>query len=931
MAKLTAKYTMDGHNISLYFPDNTINTEIIADNAITENKIASGAIAPGMFLDGSITREKLVKEIITHEYIAPLTIMPAQLQDAAVTAAKLAEASVSTDHLVDLMITAGKLAANSVDWQSVVFGTGKPADHANYSAQDTFTEVFDYESTSDLLNNWTRESGSSDVTLLESSSAITGGKLMQLGNNTGNDECWMVYNKSISFDPDKLYRVKVRLRSLTSLGVIYIGWAGRNYTDTAWVNKDGADALGSQHHHVLHAFAQSYSTTFTEYVGYTKGHAAMGDNAQKATSTAPGAIQDDAKYVRPMIIANYSAVAGTVEIDSFIVETVSLYDNGDVIESYKPAAFGADVTGDNTAANITGQGALALLNSADWSSQVAGTGKPGDYANYSAQDTFIETFDNSPSDDKWEQVGTEGEHTIVENIDSVHGGNMYRLGNNSGNDEVYCVHKNNIPFDATKLYRFKVIARKAVGSTTGKLSIAVVGTDYTGNVWVNRLGANNSSSPNYMISTYALTTTFTEHVGFLRGTDPVEGSLTASPSSTDPGKVHEDTRYLRPVIYANVSDATGQVEIASYVIEAVTVYDNGDVVEEYKPAEAGADVTGSNTAANITGQGALALLNSADWSSQVLGTGKPANYADVTGDNTAAYVSDTGVTSFLSKTAMGEVMYQAIGNAHMANAAIESAQIASLAVGAGAIALLAVGTAQIANAAITNAKVNDLAANKITAGELDANRIGAGTISAVKLATNSVTSDKILANTIAACDIAAYTITAGEIASNAITSVKINANAVIAGKIAAGAINATNIVATDSIITSHILADNVSVTGSGASYTQANLHQGASYGTITSFTLYRAISKPVMLSAMLAVMSNDASGNVAQIALYRDTTLLIQTSVFDLLQDVWNHVPLLFSVSAATGSHTYYLKARRVFTRHGVYENAVITGMTTYR
>ena len=47
------------------------------------------------------------------------------------------------------------------------------------------------------------------------------------------------------------------------------------------------------------------------------------------------------------------------------------------------AAPGSDVTGDNTASAIDGQGALATLNQATWATQITGTGKPSDFANVS--------------------------------------------------------------------------------------------------------------------------------------------------------------------------------------------------------------------------------------------------------------------------------------------------------------------------------------------------------------------------------------------------------------------------------------------------------------------------------------------------------------------------------------------------------------------
>jgi len=63
----------------------------------------------------------------------------------------------------------------------------------------------------------------------------------------------------------------------------------------------------------------------------------------------------------------------------------------------------------------------------------------------------------------------------------------------------------------------------------------------------------------------------------------------------------------------------------------------------------GADVTSANTAAAITGQGALATASSADWSTQVSGTGKPANNADVTSANTSA---DTSAVNGLASSSV---------------------------------------------------------------------------------------------------------------------------------------------------------------------------------------------------------------------------------------------------------------------------------------
>ena len=70
----------------------------------------------------------------------------------------------------------------------------------------------------------------------------------------------------------------------------------------------------------------------------------------------------------------------------------------------------------------------------------------------------------------------------------------------------------------------------------------------------------------------------------------------------------------------------------------------------------GADVTANNTAASIAGQGTLATQNSADFATQVSGSGKPEPNADVTGDNTSfdtARVAGTSATSVRDQASAG--------------------------------------------------------------------------------------------------------------------------------------------------------------------------------------------------------------------------------------------------------------------------------------
>lgn len=149
------------------------------------------------------------------------------------------------------------------------------------------------------------------------------------------------------------------------------------------------------------------------------------------------------------------------------------------------------------------------------------------------------------------------------------------------------------------------------------------------------------------------------------------------------------------------------------------------------------------------------------------------------------------------------------------SAAILSANIKDAAVTNAKISDLAVTTAKIANLAVTDAQIGSLDAGKINTGYLSAARIDADTITGVKIAAGTITGrnilggtitgDKIFGATITGDKIAAKTITANEMAVGTITAESgILADASItdanianlsASKITAGTINAAVTVA----------------------------------------------------------------------------------------------------------------------------------------
>lgn len=190
---------------------------------------------------------------------------------------------------------------------------------------EKFTETFD-DSVEGVEGRWGTYSGSGELSIVSGA--------LSVGNNSGNDQRWLIGNTSIPFDPTKLYRVFCRIRRTAGAGTCYIGVAGRNATDTEWVNISGANQTGNQHYCAINS--GSPGSSWTEYVGYFKGTASTGDGSAHPNPANPTRLHENVRYVRPLFIVNYSSQAGTYEIDTFRIEEEPLliYVNGTVQEDW---------------------------------------------------------------------------------------------------------------------------------------------------------------------------------------------------------------------------------------------------------------------------------------------------------------------------------------------------------------------------------------------------------------------------------------------------------------------------------------------------------------------------------------------------------------------------------------------------------------------
>jgi hypothetical protein len=175
--------------------------------------------------------------------------------------------------------------------------------------QSWFSDFFS-ETQAQFDARWTNYAGSGEKTIVAVSDA-TGGNVLRIGNGSGNDQAWLIGNTSIPYDPSRLYVIKARIRRTSGSGTCYVGIAGRNATDTAWVNISGTDSYTSQHY--CAASSATPGSSWVEYTGYFKGNGTPTGVANNPL--APSPLHTNVRYIRPLVLCNYNAQAGIYEVD----------------------------------------------------------------------------------------------------------------------------------------------------------------------------------------------------------------------------------------------------------------------------------------------------------------------------------------------------------------------------------------------------------------------------------------------------------------------------------------------------------------------------------------------------------------------------------------------------------------------------------------
>ncbi|EPC2246738.1 phage tail protein [Acinetobacter baumannii] len=168
------------------------------------------------------------------------------------------------------------------------------------------------------ITDWTTYAATGEYSIIAEPTGQAG-KVIQLGNNVGNDTIWLHSNNLIPFDQTKTYRIRARYRRRAGTGTIYVGISQKT-PDKAWYVTTGntqAGNMGSSNY-IISAHAPAIDE-WQEVVAYFKGRS-TGAATGSGTQASPRTVSQMTGFITPMFLANYQNQTGIVELDYLILE-----------------------------------------------------------------------------------------------------------------------------------------------------------------------------------------------------------------------------------------------------------------------------------------------------------------------------------------------------------------------------------------------------------------------------------------------------------------------------------------------------------------------------------------------------------------------------------------------------------------------------------
>jgi hypothetical protein len=163
---------------------------------------------------------------------------------------------------------------------------------------------------------------------------------------------------------------------------------------------------------------------------------------------------------------------------------------------------------------------------------------------------FVETFDDSRGiDDVWEIYAGSTEAALV--AAGLSGSNVLQIGDNSGEDYQFRTYHSSFPFDPSVLYCLKGRVRCPAG--TGKVYLGLGGRNAADDAWVNINGADALTDQHWVLAANVTPgASWVEYVAYVKGTAET-GSAVPSTDPDNPAHLHEDVRYVRPIMIVNLT------------------------------------------------------------------------------------------------------------------------------------------------------------------------------------------------------------------------------------------------------------------------------------------------------------------------------------------------------------------------------------------
>jgi len=212
-------------------------------------------------------------------------------------------------------------------------------------------------------------------------------------------------------------------------------------------------------------------------------------------------------------------------------------------------------------------GGLLQVGTADWQTNIGGTGKPDNYATRNPE-SYFEDFSQTTLAQwqaDWTLFTSSGEQVVYADSSPI-GNRILRLGNNSGNDEVSAHLKVSkaVAIKQDQLYMCRMVVARLYGASA-QLILGVAGVKDDKSTLINASGATGTPSNQFFwgLNGGVPGTSWVEYVFWFKRTGGAVSNV-YYPTNTpkNPAIIHADAHYAVPIFYTSYPGQAGDYAIA---------------------------------------------------------------------------------------------------------------------------------------------------------------------------------------------------------------------------------------------------------------------------------------------------------------------------------------------------------------------------------